>query len=266
MKKYEQKAKILREFIQESGIDVEYVVSKYEYELFLDGQSKKQIFSDVILGNPSEFTLNYLENRLNGKQFKFLRDKRTPAEYGIDLVLGWLKEDSVLLSLEKIGLSVSLDGADRNREFLRSKDIKSNSDLIVSLNESSGVGGLGMSYEPVSCRTPAQRTPPYRKIEVVYDATGYWKSKDKCDLRGDKFNKIKSEQGIILGMSLLDKTAFHVDLQEEIDTQYVPSHWCYGGKSAYSLLGIRKLLKPVSQTLIEIKSLIQKQIIEPSIC
>lgn len=259
MQKYENKAKTLREFIEEGGISVDLVLSKYETELFIDGKNKKQIFADVIFGSYSQDTLDYLDNRLNGKQFKFLRDKRSPAEYGADLILGWLKEDSLLLSLEKTGLLVYLDGADKNREFLRSKDIKSNSDLIVSspLISSATAQSTTSSSESRSEKISNLLGDKHRKVEVIYDATGYWSNKDKCDLRGDKFNKIKLENGIILGISLVDKKAFHIDLQEEEpETSYIASHWCYGGKSAYSLLGVKKRLKPWSQKIIEIKSLI----------
>lgn len=125
--------------------------------------------------------------------------------------MAWIKEDLCLFALEKIGFQVSLEGVDRNREFLKSKQVKSNADLLI------GIEGA------------------YRKVELIYDSGMFWKKNNVCHLRGDKFNKIKEEKGIILGISIEDKEAFCLDLANEKmisahPTKHIPSHFFSVGK------------------------------------
>lgn len=238
--KYKQKANILKKFIKESGTDLNSILLKYENEFFIDGQNKKEIFKEVINGNPSQKTIAYLDSRLNSKQFNFMRDGRTPAEYGEDLILAWLKEDLCLFSLEKIGFKVSLEGVDKNREFLKSKEVKSNADLLIGFDNA------------------------YRKVELIYDSGMFWKKNNVCHLRGDKFNKIKEEQGIILGISIEDKEAFCLDLADsrvisEHPTKLIPSHFFFGGKSAYEISNIRKILGPWEKKLSNLKLIMSRE-------
>lgn len=237
-KNYKEIAKTLRKFIKESSVDLNSMLMKYDNEFFLDGQNKKEIFSEVIKGNPSKKTIDYLDSRLNAKQFNYMRDDRTPAEYGEDLVLAWLKEDLCFFALEEMGFKVSLQGVDREREFLKAKEVKSNADLLIELN--------GIS----------------RKVELMYDANMFWKKKNACDLRGDKFNKIKEEKGIILGISIADREAFCLDLADKNviyshPIKFIPFHFFYK-KPAYNITNIRNVLGPWEKKLEDLKSMMRQ--------
>lgn len=266
------KASVLRKFIKESGEDLDFVLKKYEYLYFIDKQNKKEIFSDVINGNSSSKTVEYLSKRLGDKKFNFIRDRRTPMEYGEDLILGWIAEDVCLEAFKKIGLHVSLQGVDKEREFLSPRDVKTNADLSVGLSENFG---------------DFKRDIPQRRIEFIYDAGQFWKKYNSCHLRGDKFNKIKDEGAIIFGVSLVDKEAFYFDFRDISDEQhdelkqivkiekdgfalniqdslirikYIDKHFRFGNKSVYEICGVKNLLGNWKEKLIDIKNHLLEQI------
>lgn len=248
------KANILRKFIEQSGEDLDLILNKYANEYFVDKQNKKEIFKDIVNGNPSPKTMQYLDNRLGEKKFNFLRDRRTPTEYGQDLILGWIAEDVCLQAFRKIGLFVSLQGADKEREFLRPQDIKTNADLSVTIFQNL-VGALPPRDLPRDHFSSA----PQRRIEFVYDAKLFWKKKNACHLRGNKFNKLKKENAIIFGISLVDKEAFYIDLknifeQEDlIEIKYIDKHFPFG-KSVYEIFGIKNLLGDWKEKLLDLKN------------
>ena len=109
-----------------------------------------QLFSNLV---PIAKSLNYpessitvLQGNLVGLKAKFPqihsnllscrhnKDKRTPLEYGKDLVASWFFEDYLMEELTNAGLSIAASGADKDREILPNLIVLSSSDCEVTYN------------------------------------------------------------------------------------------------------------------------------------
>jgi len=173
--------------------------------------------------NYSESNILILQGNLNELKDKFPdvysnliscthnRDKRTPLEYGQDLVASWLFEDCLVDSLKKQGFEISLSGADSGREILATSKVSSNSDTTVTY--------MGKSLQ----------------MEIMSDYTGYWARTNKIDLRDEKYTKLKRTSSLFLGVSTKDTTYVMIDFSQNVNHQYIDSHRPYGGKPCYSI-------------------------------
>lgn len=250
--KYRKKSNALRKFIKDCGEDLDLILSKYENEQFLDGQNKKEIFEAIVNGNVTKKVNQYLHNRLCADQYNYMRDGRTPFEYGEDLILGWIVEDLFIPVFRKSKLNASLNSADKNREFLKAKEVASSADFIINEFE--------YEYDLGSTISKNQHV----NIEIIYDADLWWQKNNSCHLRDKKFESIKEEKTILFGISLLDNNAFCIDLaneESEFDIKHIPSHFPYGRKPAYEIKGIRSRLCNWRQTIEELKCKIVKSLI-----
>lgn len=140
------------------------------------------------------------------------RDKRTPFQYAMDLAASWVMEDYVIKQLSDNGLKIKRAGEDKDRKMLSDKKISSNSDCTVSYGNKS------------------------RKLELVNDYKGYWMKNKKIDLRDDKYENLKKGASLLLGISTKAKKKFVLlDFEKDVEAKFIPSHFPYGGKPAWSI-------------------------------
>ena len=140
------------------------------------------------------------------------RDKRTPFQYAMDLAASWVMEDYVINQLRNNGLEIKKAGEDKDRKMLSDKKISSNSDCTVSYGNKS------------------------RKLELVNDYKGYWMKNKKIDLRDDKYKNLKNDKSLLLGISTkAEKKYVLLDFGKDVEAKYIPSHFPYGGKPAWSI-------------------------------
>lgn len=155
---------------------------------------------------------------------KHHRDRRTPLEYGQDLVASWLFEDSMVISLRNCGLDISLAGADSNREILSNTSVSANSDCSILKN--------GINYQ----------------LEIMCDYTGYWERTGNIDLRDSKYNKLISSNSLFLGISTPTMKYILIDFGANVPAKYISSHLPYGGKPAYSVHVLKTNFKHLNIT------------------
>ena len=165
----------------------------------------------ILSGDAAALERRYPQTFQNLISCSHHRDRRTPIEYGQDLVASWLFEDSLVQAFSSYGLAVSLSGADRNRKILSNTKVSSNSDCLVSVN--------GASVQ----------------LEIMCDYTGYWKKAKKIDLRDEKYQKLCRTHSLFLGISTSTISYILLDFGENIPANYIPSHAPYGGKPAYAV-------------------------------
>jgi len=224
---FEEKSRLLRELIKALGLSAHGLVARYEGARFCDGFSKLKVFAEILLGKVSEETCRYLGSRLGGKGLGHHRDGRSPVEYGIDLVRGWLYEDALIGGFGLHGMNAERVGRDHLREFLPGSKVGSDSDFLVS------------------------RGSMTRRVEVVSDYTKYWESNDRVDLRDSKYQKLVDEDCLLLGISLgtLDGFLFHPRTETRFKVVRIPRHGGFRGKPAVSVFGVSDITVPVPELL-----------------
>ena len=139
------------------------------------------------------------------------RDRRTPLEYAQDLVSSWVFEDCLIAALQTGGLDITHAGADKNRKILPGANVSASSDASICVK--------------------GHRVP----LEIMCDYTGFWTRKGKMDLRDSKYTKLKKANSLFLGFSTVDNKVILLDFANDLDANYTPSHFAYGGKPAYSV-------------------------------
>jgi hypothetical protein len=229
--KWIDKAGSVREVILQLDLEEDVVLDGYANETFVDGSSKHSIFSEILAGVPSSSTVQYLVDRLTDG-FGHLRGDRSGAEYGADLVLGWLVEDSFRVWAIAAGISSELAGHDRNREFLKPGKISAASDFLIG------------NQEP-------------RKLELATDYNGHWKKYDKYDLRDSKFEKLCQESALLFLIDVANSKGAVLDLgtPELFEVSKTEFHFIYK-KPAYTIHGVRDLLLPIPEAMVQLKQLV----------
>ena len=141
-------------------------------------------------------------------------DRRTPIEYGQDLVASWVFEDYFLHAMQAEGIDINLSGADRTRTILPNQSTSTSSDYIIR-------NSTGEEYF----------------IELVNDYTGFWYRTQKLHLRDNKYLQLQRRQCLLLAVALTISTQkFAVfDFRQDIPAVYIHSHRPYGYKPAYEL-------------------------------
>jgi hypothetical protein len=218
----EGKARATRSVMIKTGFGLADISKRYDRKKFVDGFPKMEVISQVLTGCPSKRVADYLTRRLSGSQYDHMRDRRTPLEYGCDLVLGWGMEDCIVDFLPRFGVEIDLVGCDSDREFLGRFEVSTDSDAEV------GFGGVS------------------RKLELVFDQTGYWSRNGSAEFRDSKFEKIKNEGFLVLGVSVLDATGFVYDSESPLSpkARYIKKHAPWN-KPAYSIGNMRDVLVPL---------------------
>lgn len=231
---FNEKARAARKMLMEVGVEPSDIFMRYRDRNFVDGFSKFEAVKQVLTGSPSEKTLQYLAKRLSGAQFGQMRDRRSPQEYGFDLVLGWVLEDGVSEMLGRSGVSVVFSGCDRDREFLMQSSVSTDSDTEVNF------GGVSMP------------------LELVFDQGRYWSKEGRADFRESKFEKLVTQKALVLGVSVSDSTGFvyHATSLNAPGVRFVKRHRPWGNKPAYSILGLSEMLVPLSETIGLVKEMV----------
>ncbi len=220
-------------FMEDIGVSLEELLFQYEGKYFVDGKGKAPIFRAVLGSQPNSEQLQYLDDRC-GAQYSHFRDSRSGAEYAADLIISWVQEDALLSAIQLTGIEVELDGNDKYRELLKPNEISSASDFLITSGSVS------------------------RKLEVAYDSTGYWRKTGNFDLRDAKFDRLKAEKSLLLGVAVSTREAFVIDLinMGAVSVIAIPHHPIYK-KPAKALVGIDKLLMPFGTTIQSLKKILQ---------
>lgn len=128
------------------------------------------------------------------------------------MILGWAVEDAMLeIFNDQLGLTTSLNSADKTREFLKTP--KASSDFIIF-----------------------HENQEYF-VEIVSDYNGFWKRTLLCHLRDNKFLNVKAEDGIIFGNDYKNNRCIILKANsiEEDRILWKEKHDAYGGKPAYEI-------------------------------
>ena len=157
------------------------------------------------------------ENLLSCKHHS---DRRTPLEYGQDLVASWLLEDHFLKKLDQSDVyRIQLGGNDRNRMILRETRVSTTSDFLL-------VSGA----KQVS-------------LELMNDYTGFWARTQRLHLRDNKYQSLCSSGSVLLAASIPTAQYGLFDFGKNISAKYIPEHKPYGNKPAYELALNREVFK-----------------------
>lgn len=171
--------------------------------------------------------IDVLKNR-HGKVFENLlscshnKDHRSIIEYARDLVSSWIFEDTMVQVLNLNGIETVLTGTDKNREILGHVNVSSCSDCLISF--------CGKS----------------RYLEIVSDYTGWWELTGRMELRDSKFENLKREKSLLLGVCTNTLKYVLLDFSKPMSAGYIQSHKPYGGKPAWSIEIKKEELKKFS--------------------
>lgn len=175
------KLNLLRDFCRESELDLSRYLLRYRGQVFTGTSLDKfELFRGLLTNRLTAEGLSYVDRMLNISH----RDRRTAAEYGADLVLGWLIEDVVA---DVFGLKLS--GSDSGREFLPIGQITNLTDF--KLGE--------------------------RPVELMVDWGSYWVDLGRIHFRHDKLTKLGEERAVVLGFAIRCGKFFVVDLTKKIN-------------------------------------------------
>ena len=225
---YSKKIESLKKNFNILGIDANKILDKYKNTFFENTSlSKKESFISLMRLNPSISLKEYLDSKTNLSHFK---DKRSNIEYAIDLVLGWLSEDTIISHLREKNITCDLNGRDRYREFLSPEFISAQPDIKIKTNER------------------------YRTLEIMNDWNDYWIRSDKLDLRDNKFLKLSNEQSLFLGIAPMSSKGIFLDFSKKLDfiERYNPAY----GKKSYTLNGIKNKLVDLVTCISNLKNYI----------
>ena len=148
-------------------------------------------------------------------------DRRTPLQYGQDLVASWIFEDYFLNEMQGAEFGIALSGADRNRMVLPNQRTSTSSDYVLT-----------------------SQTGDQILLELVNDYTGFWARKKVLHLRDNKYLQLQRNHCLLLAISLTaqaNKFAL-IDFRNNIPARHIPEHPPWGGKPAYEI--------PISQNML----------------
>lgn len=223
---YSKKIESLKKNFIILSVDINKILDKYGNMSF-EGTSlsKKESFISLMRLNPSTELIRYLDSKTNLSHFK---DKRSNIEYAIDLVLGWLSEDIIISHLREKNLQCDLNGRDKYRDFLSAKDISTQPDIKVKINDQ------------------------YRALEIMNDWNDYWIRSDMLDLRDNKFLRLSNEKSLFLGIAPMSSKGIFLDFSEKLDfiKRYNPAY----GKSSYTLNKVRNRMNDIDVSIQELIS------------
>ncbi len=223
---YSKKIESLKKNFIILSVDINKILDKYGNMSF-EGTSlsKKESFISLMRLNPSTELIRYLDSKTNLSHFK---DKRSNIEYAIDLVLGWLSEDIIISHLREKNLQCDLNGRDKYRDFLSAKDISTQPDIKVKINDQ------------------------YRALEIMNDWNDYWIRSDMLDLRDNKFLRLSNEKSLFLGIAPMSSKGIFLDFSEKLDfiKRYNPAY----GKSSYTLNKVRNKMNDIDVSIQELIS------------
>jgi len=198
---YKEKVSFVKEFLEHN-----FQKSIFEFINENEWEEDANLCVNLLEDNLTSSDLDYTNEKLN---LSHLKDRRTPQEYGCDLILGWIVEDGILKILtEKLNLKCNLSSADKGRKIL--KKPKSTADLKIENQDG----------QPIF-------------VELVKDYNGYWLKNGTIELRDNKYLNLKKENGTLLGIDFKNGKFFVLPINET-EATYIKFHRPYH-KPAYSL-------------------------------
>lgn len=168
----------------------------------------------ILKGEIDNLKNNYSNIYQNLLSCRHHSDRRTPLEYGQDLVASWVFEDLFIQEMRSNKLNIQLAEADRTRLILSNQRTSADSDYLIRTN-----GGNEIT------------------MELVNDYTDFWFRTHKLHLRDNKYLRLQQNHSLLLAIALSPHahkfTLF--DFRQDIPAKWIPSHFPYGGKPAYEL-------------------------------
>lgn len=168
----------------------------------------------ILRGDIDNLQNNHLNIYQNLLSCRHHSDRRTPLEYGQDLVASWIFEDIFIKEMQNDEFNISLSGADRTRLILPNQRTSTSSDYLIRSHN---------GYEIT--------------MELVNDYTGFWYRNHKLHLRDNKYIQLQRNHSLLLAIALSPQvqkfTLF--DFRQDIPAVKIASHIPYGGKPAYEL-------------------------------
>jgi hypothetical protein len=166
----------------------------------------------VLEGKEEEMYKKFPEIKIHLNSCLHNRDKRSMFEYAEDLVYSWLMEDYLFDHLKKYFILVH-SGGDKERKIKPCIRITSESDFKIEYNG-----------EKVA-------------LEISNDYTGLFYNRKICNLRDNKFLKLKENTNLtlMLGIDIINRYFFIINLQDFSEFKKIDSHYPFGGKPAYEL-------------------------------
>lgn len=141
-------------------------------------------------------------------------DKRSPIEYGQDLVASWIFEDLFLQQMQCPDFHIMLSGADRTRQILPNQRTSTTGDYRIRTQNGNEI-----------------------TMELVNDYTGFWYRNHKLHLRDNKYMQLQQHRSLLLAIALSPQIQKYTlfDFRQTIPAVRIASHRPYGGKPAYEL-------------------------------
>ena len=182
------------------------------FNMHLDVLARKLEYSEdnilILQGNEEKLKTNYPETYRNLLSCVHNRDSRNLMEYARDLVASWIFEDFMVEKFNQLGYTLTLSGKDKNRKILPNTKVGSNSDTIFEYH--------GKQIN----------------LEIIADYGLYWERHKALDLRDDKFNKMLSENAVLLAISIIDKKFALIPINNSLSITKISCHVPYGYKPA----------------------------------
>ena len=206
-------------------VDLRLRMSQYKNEFFNDSKiNKLEFFRNVVNDNLTNQEIHFLNSRCN---LEFLRDERTPLEYGVEIAFGWIMEDIIFWAIQDQGIAIRRDGNDQHREYLEVASISSTADYIIDFP-------WGQKH-----------------LELVVSWGEHWNKKDRVDFRATKYNSMVEKETICFGVEAPTNKAFCINIKHEteFEQRQNPS---WGNKTCYTLPNLHKHLKPITETIKQI--------------
>jgi hypothetical protein len=225
---YQRKIVACLSIIDILEIDFDDIIDKYHDQTFEHTDIKKGELIERLFQSSklTQMEHDYLAVKCGG--LRWFKDRRSGVEYAIDLLIGWISEDALMLWFDETDILAVLSGRDRYREFLNARQISTQPDIEI---------GTG---------------PNRRKLEYMNDWTGYWGRSNTLDLRDNKYNRLLEECSIFLGISSHDLNAVVMDFNDTDDIGNwirITSHQPYGGKPAWQLTNVSDHFLPIDRAL-----------------
>lgn len=237
-KESDKKEKLVKKFeafnslLISLNVTIDDVLNSYNNSCFRDTSiSKKDVFYQILTHTLTEENKNFLiESGL--KVSSHQKDKRTPDAYAIDLVLGWLIEDAILVYMILKEIPAKLQGADYKREFLEQNELDTTPDIIIG----------------------------DRQLEIVCDWGDYWMENGKADLRDNKFHRLVKENAYLFGLSPKSGMGFLIDISDKSHGfEYNKAIYGYGFKPGFTSTRIKDYMKPINEIFDELYKIFKEK-------
>ena len=174
-----QKISALHKTARSYDQSLKTLIDQYEGQVLVnsEGLDKRFIFKMIILNkNTCEAFTAYCRTRLGHLEHNKEKN-RTPEQYGLNLIIGWIGEDLLLNFLNQAGFEVSLNAQDKSRDF---------SDDSMNITADA-------DFQTIDPNLP--------NIMVKYDLTGYMRRSGCLDIKPGDYSLLKSKKGIVIGVS-----------------------------------------------------------------